>query len=131
VHEFCMNRFTTPVLAALRDLAEEAYWEEHRRVNGNFEDPAFRSSLGHLQRQCAQYGHNLQYRETWYTGPTFVNIFKCSICGSISPYRTDSSWSERVGRLSTRPDRRDPNAPYASQWPVEVDGHIDPPAENA
>jgi hypothetical protein len=60
-----------------------------------------------------------------------VNIFKCSICGSISPYRTDSSWSERVGRLSTRPDRRDPNAPYASQWPVEVDGPIDPPAGNA
>jgi hypothetical protein len=41
VHEFCMNRLTTSVLAALRDQAEESYWEEHRRVNGNFEDPAF------------------------------------------------------------------------------------------
>jgi hypothetical protein len=116
---------------SLRDQAVETYWEEHRRVNGNFEDPAFKRALRHLHHSCAAYGHNFQYRETWRTEHNFVNIFKCCTCGTVSPYRTDAGWSERVGRLSTRPDRPDPNAPYSNQWHVEVDGHVDPPAENA
>jgi hypothetical protein len=131
VHEFCMNRLITARLAELRDQAEESYWEEHRRVNGNFADPAFQRALRHLQHSCAAYGHSLHFRDRWYTENSFVNIFKCCTCGTISPYRSDSSWSERVGRLSTRPDRRDPNAPYSNIWPVEEEDPVDPPAANA
>jgi hypothetical protein len=81
----------------------------------------FKTAFRWLRILCDKYEHEEVYREQWAADGDHpaATIYKCQICGAISPTISEKGWSLKVALLSDRPERHDPENPLSRRWPID------------